>query len=54
MDNKIRFEAPKVIDHGPIAAHTFTRCGAPSGPPKDWQNFPLDKFGECSSGHAAS
>ena len=56
MESKIQFERPSVTDHGPIAAHTFSRCesGTGSWPPKDWRDFPLDKFGECSSGYAVS
>jgi hypothetical protein len=53
----LRYEQPKVIDHGSIIEHTFYRCESGSGvegvdPPKDWRDFPLDKHGECSSGHA--
>ena len=48
----IRYERPTVVDHGSIARHTFTRCGG-TDHPKDWQQFPLDKFGECSAGHAS-
>ena len=53
---KMRYEKPTITDYGSIARHTFTRC--PSGDPvagarpKDWQDFPTDKFGECSSGHS--
>ena len=52
----MKYEKPTITDYGSIARHTFTRC--PSGdpvagaPPKDWQDFPTDKFGECSSGHS--
>jgi hypothetical protein len=54
----MRYEPPKVIDHGSIIAHTFSRCAGATGeegsiPPKDWQDFPLDKHGECSAGHAS-
>jgi hypothetical protein len=53
----MKYEKPTIKDHGSIARHTFTRCpsGAPvaGAPPKDWQDFPLDKFGECSAGHAS-
>jgi hypothetical protein len=52
----MRYEPPKVKDHGSIIEHTFYRCASgnpePGAPPKDWQDFPLDKHGECSSGHA--
>lgn len=52
----MRFEQPTIIDHGSIAEHTFFRCesGSPQQfmgqdpPPKDFRDFPLDKFGECS------
>ena len=53
----IKYEKPTVTDRGSIAKHTFTRCPSGTGgagdPPKDWQDFPPDKFGECSSGHAS-
>ena len=53
----MRYERPEIIDHGSIAEHTFYRCesGNPDGwaPPKDFRDFPHDKFGECSSGHAS-
>lgn len=53
----MNYEAPKVTDHGSIADHTFFRCesGDPTdwAPPKDFRDFPTDKFGECSSGHAS-
>ncbi len=54
---------PKIIDYGSIASHTFTSCdsGSPTDhgasgmiPPKDHNDYPLDNFGECSSGHAIS
>lgn len=52
----MRFENPEIVDHGSIAEHTFTRCGNAdptsfmgiNPPPKDKDNFRLDKFGECS------
>lgn len=54
----MEFRPPTVTDFGSIAAHTFTRCstatGGPDAPPKDHEDFPHDKFGECSSGHAIS
>lgn len=54
----MHFRTPTVTDYGAIAGHTFTRCASgsptPDAPPKDTENFPLDKFGECSSGHAVS
>ncbi len=51
----MKYEQPTITDHGSIAQHTFTSC--PSGQPthehpdpgKDFQDFPLDKFGECSN-----
>jgi hypothetical protein len=50
------YEKPSITDLGSIAEHTFTRCATgdpvPGAPPKDFQDFPLDKHGECSSGHA--
>ena len=49
------YERPTVTDHGSIADHTFFRCptGNPDASmPKDFRDFPTDKFGECSSGHA--
>lgn len=52
----MRYEPPTVTDHGSIIAHTFSRCatGDPSATiPKDYQDFPLDKHGECSAGHAS-
>lgn len=51
----MRFERPQVSDFGSIAAHTFYRCesGNPDAEfPKDHRDFPTDKFGECSEGHA--
>lgn len=52
----MRFEPPTITDHGSIAEHTFTRCAGgnpvPGAPPKDTEDFGLDKFGECSSGHS--
>lgn len=54
----MHYERPVIFDLGSIVEHTFTRCSDSTGdgdaPPKDWENFPLDKFGECSSGHALS
>ncbi len=49
----MKYEKPTITDHGSIAKHTFTRCDTamPVGdvrPPKDRDNFPLDKHGECS------
>lgn len=52
-EGTMQYEHPTVIDHGTIAEHTFSRCGGDTSPPKDWQDFPLDKFGECSDGHAS-
>lgn len=55
-DGRIEFERPTITDHGTIAEHTFTRCAGGNEDafmPKDWQDFPTDKFGECSSGHAS-
>lgn len=55
-DGRIEFERPTIMDHGTIAEHTFTRCAGGNEDafmPKDWQDFPTDKFGECSSGHAS-
>lgn len=53
----MKYEKPTIKDRGSIAKHTFTRCDSGTGgagdPPKDWQDFPHDKFGECSSGHAS-
>ena len=53
----MRYEQPAVVDHGSIAAHTFSRCASgdpsPDAPPKDFEDFPLDNFGECSSGHVS-
>lgn len=54
----LRYHPPKVTDHGSIIEHTFYRCETGTGlkkksPPKDWRDFPLDKHGECSSGHAS-
>jgi hypothetical protein len=54
----MKYEKPFVTDLGSIADHTFFRCSVgnptpePPNPPKDPQDFPLDKHGECSSGHA--
>lgn len=50
----MRFERPTVTDFGSIANHTFSRCDSGTGdfPPKDPVDFPHDKFGECSDGHA--
>ena len=57
VNGLMKYEKPTIRDHGSIAKHTFTRCptGAPvaGAPPKDFQDFPLDKFGECSAGHAS-
>ena len=57
MRTKLPYEHPTVLDHRSIAEHTFTRCATnqavPGAPPKDSQDYPLDKFGECSSGHAS-
>ena len=52
---KIRYESPRILDHGSIAAHAYSRCdsGAGDWPPKDSEEFPHDKFGECSSGHVS-
>lgn len=50
------FEYPTITDHGSIANHTFFRCegGNPDASvPKDQRSFPIDRFGECSSGHAS-
>jgi hypothetical protein len=55
--NVMRFEDPAIVDHGSIAAHTFYRCGSgdsTASMPKDWQEAPHDKFGECSAGHGLS
>jgi len=52
----MRYEPPRIVDHGSIIAHTFSRCVAATGegiPPKDFEDFPLDKHGECSAGHAS-
>ena len=43
----MKYEKPTITDHGSIAKHTFTRCGGAFAP-KDFRNFPVDKFGECS------
>lgn len=51
-DDRLQFEHPTIRDHGTIAEHTFTRCGGEHAP-KDYREFPLDKFGECSEGHAS-
>jgi len=49
------FETPVVRDYGSITSHTFSRCETgtpePGAPPKDFRDFPLDNFGECSEGH---
>lgn len=55
-DGRIEFAQPTITDHGTIAEHTFTRCSGgneDASMPKDWRDFPLDRFGECSSGHAS-
>lgn len=56
-DDRLQFERPTIRDHGTIAEHTFFRCDSGTGgadsPPKDFRDFPPDKFGECSSGHAS-
>lgn len=52
----MKFERPEIIDHGSIADHTFFRCESGNDGaslPKDFRDFPPDKFGECSSGHAS-
>ncbi|HKK26907.1 MAG TPA: hypothetical protein VKB18_02380 [Gemmatimonadota bacterium] len=52
----IQYERPSITDHGSIARHTFFRCESGNDSatkPKDWRDFPTDKFGECSSGHAS-
>ena len=49
----MRYEAPKVVDYGSIAEHTFTRCpgGDPNADiPKDFMVCEHDKHGECSCG----
>ena len=50
------YEKPSITDLGSIAEHTFYRCGEAGNPespkPKDFRVFPVDKHGECSSGHA--
>lgn len=56
MQKTIQFEQPTVTDHGSIADHTFFRCETgdeTADMPKDFRVFPVDKFGECSSGHAS-
>jgi len=58
-ETPMRYHRPTVTDHGSIGGHTFTRCPSaqptgPDVPPKDWQDYGHDKFGECSSGHALS
>jgi hypothetical protein len=45
------YEAPRVIDYGSIAEHTFTRCEGATGsdtPPKDFMICDHDNHGECS------
>lgn len=51
----MKFEAPRLVHYGSIAEHTFSRCDSGTGdfPPKDHREFPHDKFGECSDGHAS-
>jgi hypothetical protein len=46
----MEYSKPEVVDYGSIAHHTFTRCGAPYGPRKDFPNVPhhIDTHGECS------
>jgi hypothetical protein len=50
-EDGLSYERPKVVDYGSIAAHTFTRCGAPEGPRKDFPDVPhhIDNHGECSA-----
>jgi hypothetical protein len=48
------YEKPRIIDHGSIVEHTFSRCNpaAPSEiPPKDTEDVPhhIDKHQECSA-----
>ncbi len=48
----MKYEKPTITDHGSIAEHTFNRCETgdrEADMPKDWQDFPPDKFGECSN-----
>jgi hypothetical protein len=50
------YEAPKLIEHGSIAQHTFTNagggeatwCNGVAVPPKDTQECHLDCFSEWS------
>ena len=54
---RMQYVPPTVVEFGSIGGHTYSRCpsGNPSSTkPKDWQDYPHDKFGECSSGHALS
>lgn len=45
------YEKPKIVDYGPITAHTFTRAGGSGPKVGDWQVCKTDKFHEysCSS-----
>ena len=43
----MKYEKPTITDHGSIAEYTYTRCGGEHAP-KDFRDFPTDKFGECS------
>ena len=54
----MKYEAPKVVDYGSIAAHTFTNTGQVPGvgPKGKDKNNPCgpDKFNEPSCGHGLS
>jgi hypothetical protein len=49
------YEKPRILDHGSIVEHTFSRCNPsiPTGdrPLKDFPDVPhhIDNHGECSA-----
>jgi len=42
------YESPRIVDYGPITAHTFTRAGGTGPKLGDWQVCRLDKQQEYS------
>jgi hypothetical protein len=49
---KIPYSPPRIVDHGSITQHTFTRAGGDGPKVGDWQVCKTDKYGEysCTSG----
>jgi hypothetical protein len=47
-NNTGNYEPPKIVDYGPITAHTFTRAGGTGPKVGDWQVCRLDKQQEYS------